>query len=52
MSKFEMKSLNLILRNLIAILNFKNDKHYHYHYNQGKCQYCLKIVKILLKSIL
>jgi hypothetical protein len=29
MSKIEIKSLILILMILIAILNFKNDKHYH-----------------------
>jgi hypothetical protein len=29
--KFEIKPLILMI--LIPILNFKNDKHYHYHYN-------------------
>jgi hypothetical protein len=32
-SKIEIKSLNLILTILIAILNFKNEKQYHYRYN-------------------
>jgi hypothetical protein len=31
-SKIEIKSLILILMILIAILNFKNDKHCHYNY--------------------
>jgi hypothetical protein len=30
MSKFEIKSLNLISKILIAISNFKNEKDYHY----------------------
>jgi hypothetical protein len=44
MSKFEIKSLNLILVILIDILNFKNDKHYHYQYN-SKSYYKIKHIK-------
>jgi hypothetical protein len=40
-TQFKIKPLNLILTILIPILNFKNDKHYYYHY---KCKIlCLKL---------